>query len=71
MNTLSSKTPPPAAATAPVNKRTSWYLTGLALIVAGVACIPTMFLAAIGGGLILIGIATITAAFIQTHRRPH
>ncbi|MBN8421919.1 MAG: hypothetical protein J0L73_23580 [Verrucomicrobia bacterium] len=69
MNTLSSPTPPPTASA--VKKRTSWYVTGVALIVGGAALIPTMFLAAIGGGLILVGIATITAAFIQTHRRQH
>jgi|GEM_PF-6266110 len=69
MNTLSSQTPTPTAS--PVKKRTSWYVTGLLLIGVGVAFIPTVFLAAVGLGLILVGIATITAGYIQTHRRQH
>ncbi|WP_395736502.1 hypothetical protein [Prosthecobacter sp.] len=67
MKTLSSEPHPPSATV--VKKRTAWYGTGVALIVAGIAIIPTIALAAIGGGLILVGIATITAAYIQGHPR--
>lgn len=48
---------------------TSWIVTGVLLIVAGIAMIPTMFLAAIGGGFILGGIAVITSAMLRMSQR--
>lgn len=46
----------------------SWVITGVVLIVAGIIMIPTMFLTGIGIGFILAGIATVTAAYLRTNR---
>lgn len=47
----------------------SWYVTGVSLIVVGAVLIPTMFLTAIGVGLILGGVAVTASAYLRDHYR--
>lgn len=68
-STSTSVSSQPEPASPAVKKAsTSWIVTGVLLIIAGIAMIPTVALTAIGLGLILLGIAVITSAFLRVAR---
>lgn len=72
MKTTSTSTPqeePVASSPAAKKGATTWIVTGVLLILAGIAMIPTVFLAAIGGGFILGGVAVITSGILRTSQR--